>query len=267
MSQRRIKHRRQATVNARPSAKSQPPEATGEPPVQPQPVQGYTDEEVGRLRFGFLDSLDRWTPFFVSLNDAVWRSRDPNALIDWKAKQRITIEGWLVEAVEDTLAYWTEYPGSPQAQLAPGYQHFAWRGGGVKLRLFTPVFTPPQTETPSGFVNLAMNTPVSERGSLGTRISAEQPEKLKARYEAEFKTQLDEYMHWYTRAVCDEEWLSKHPQRLRDLTWLMYRVAGVPKKDVVAKLSSSYTREGDEMLVRRVNDIAKIIGLRMAPWN
>lgn len=260
-----MSHRRKHRAIVRPHAKPQP--EIGESPA-PQPVQSYTGEEVARLRCGFLDSLDRWTLFFHSLNSDVWRS-PPDAFLAWKAKQRVTVEGWLLDAVDDTLAYWSEHPRSHQAALTPDYQHFAWRGGAVRLPLFAPVFTPPQTGTPPGFAALAMNIPVAARGMLKPLITEEPPERLKARYQMEFKRQLDEYIYQYRGAVAAEQWLTKHPETLQHLTWLMYRVDGIPLEEVVQRVEASPRRRYEDprgAITRMVNKLSTAIGINLEPW-
>ena len=272
VSQHRIKRRGGAGSAARHhSALGEPAKKDSvEPSTVQRPVQQlYTNEEIARLRYWFLALLAHYTTFFASLHSDVWQSRDPAALDGWKAAQsRITVEGWLLEAVEDTLAYWTEHPGSPQAALAPGYRHFYWRGSSVWLQPFAPVFTDPlpRISQPPNFMETTMATPLSELGKL-TGISREPPDQFKARMRDQFDKQLSEYARTYKRAVFDTEWVANHPKLVDYMTWLMYRLVEVPLERIVQEFPGvSHYEYPKETVKHRVADLANAMGIQVADW-
>ena len=250
------------------TAENQPPAQQREEPP-PGKQQRYTDEEISRLRYWFLSLLAEYTLFFRSLNGDVWQSRDPAALDRWRAAQaRISVDGWLMEAVADTLAYWTEHPGSPQAELTPGYRHFWWRGSSIWLQPFAPVFTDPlpKISQPPYFIERTMATPLSELGKL-SGISQEAPDQFKARMRDQFEKQLSEYARRYERAAFDTEWVANHPKLVDYMTWLMYRLLEVPLERIVQEFRGvSKYEEPKETVKHRVADLANAMGIQVADW-
>ena len=111
-----------------------------------------------------------------------------------------------------------------------------------------------------------MATPLSELGKL-EGVSREAPDQFKARMRDQFEKQLSEYARKYKRAAFDTEWVANHPKLVDYMTWLMYRLVGVPLERIVQEFRGVSKYEyPKETVTHRVADLARAMGIQVADW-
>jgi hypothetical protein len=203
---------------------------------------------VQRLRWWFLLFLNWHAPsFWRTLRDDVLIPRDADAFVLWTAKMGV-VDSWLIQAAADTLLYWTANPESPQARLEPGAIWIFWRGALVVEKPFEATFSDA--------------LPRSQNGQLES--PAEFGERMRSQFEEQQKVYRKEYESGYYTA---QHYFGQHPGVKDHMLWLVCRFAGVPLETVLKRWPGARLYEDPKAtFVRKVNELAKKIGLTLRPW-
>lgn len=234
MSHQRIKHRPRAAVRLN----------TGKAEARAAP-----DDSVKRGRAAFLHMLRQCAPsFWRTLHDDVWlKGGSYDALRLWACRIGVRDE-WLLQAVIETLVYWSHEPDSPNARLEAGHQWFFYSGAYVEI---SPV--PEPVIQPAGFNRLVLETPSAGLAELNGTRGLETPEEIERK--------MREYVREYRRRFWANE-----PELFTHAGLAVCRWARVPLDTVIEKMEGRYRRDPEGSITRLVSRFARKIDLRLPPW-
>src|ERR1700728_191503 len=240
-------HRRRRDPPAAPRHSQQermPGGGGGGPPIA-QPG-GEPEMGVTRKRQLCLLNLQLIYPrFWKSLHDEVWRSPDPNAaLANWAARNHV-VDPWFLDMIRDTLAFWTAHPDSPEARLDQACD--CW------MR-FADVLPKPW-----GMGNY----------SPRTTPTREPPKEFAARMEVRCHEYNKAYERYYSSEVYyAADFINANPTLLRYIQFSVHRFIGTPLEKLIEMWPEweKHTEDPDQLITRKVNELASQIGLTLPPW-
>jgi hypothetical protein len=201
----------------------------------------------------------RWPRLWHTLNIEIWRSAPPRPdLREWSSRQGLGIvDGWLIDALQQTIDHWDLTPDSPDARLEENAKWFYYVPT-EQMPEFNPTFDKPYPtySAPGGqnHLNRSIQTATTreEQLQIVKSVELESLDAFRRRIERQFKRQLADYV---SLARSTDIYDSK-PQLVTHSEWAASALGGVP----IAKISRA--QEWEKIL--RKGDPESTVGKAVA---
>lgn len=115
--------------------------------------------------------------------------------------------------------------------------------------------------------NPVLSEPVPRIRGVNGKLDFEAPDEFEGRMMAEFIPQLKAYLSYYRGGIFSSRaYLESHPKTEQYMQMALHRFIGTPFREVADFLAESSSDDPEAFIIRKVNELAKKIGLTLPPW-